>query len=88
MIKFQCDNCGKNFSVPEDQAGKKGKCPKCKTLVVVPVSEDCSSVKGRSDSEASSAVSDIDSSLFDIPERSGTAEELVSQQDMPDKDDE
>ena len=36
MIKFQCDNCGKKFSAPENRAGKKGTCPKCKNVVVIP----------------------------------------------------
>jgi hypothetical protein len=36
MIKFCCENCGQKISVPEIHAGKKGKCPKCKSIVVVP----------------------------------------------------
>jgi len=36
MIKFCCENCGQKISVPEIHAGKKGKCPKCKNIVVVP----------------------------------------------------
>jgi len=36
MIKFHCKNCGQKISVPETHTGKKGKCPKCKSIVVVP----------------------------------------------------
>jgi len=36
MIKFSCKNCGQRIKVPDEHAGKKGKCPKCKTVVVVP----------------------------------------------------
>ena len=36
MIKFSCKNCGQKIAVPETQAGKKGRCPKCKTILVVP----------------------------------------------------
>jgi DNA-directed RNA polymerase subunit RPC12/RpoP len=36
IVDFHCDNCGQKISVPEGQAGKKGKCPKCDHLVVVP----------------------------------------------------
>ena len=36
MIKFHCKNCGQKINVPEIHAGKKGKCPKCKSIVVVP----------------------------------------------------
>ena len=40
MIKFHCKNCDQKFSVPEIHAGKKGKCPKCKSVVVIPKTEN------------------------------------------------
>jgi len=36
VIKFHCKNCGQKISVPKIHAGKKGKCPKCKSIIVVP----------------------------------------------------
>jgi DNA-directed RNA polymerase subunit RPC12/RpoP len=36
MIKFSCENCAQKISVPEIHAGKKGRCPKCGEIVVVP----------------------------------------------------
>jgi DNA-directed RNA polymerase subunit RPC12/RpoP len=36
MIKFDCKNCGHKIGVPQIHAGKEGKCPKCKNVVVVP----------------------------------------------------
>jgi DNA-directed RNA polymerase subunit RPC12/RpoP len=36
VIKFRCKNCGQKISVPKIHAGKKGKCPKCKSIIVVP----------------------------------------------------
>lgn len=36
MIKFRCKNCGQKIAVPEIHAGKKGKCPRCKNIVVIP----------------------------------------------------
>ncbi len=47
MIRFNCKNCGQKISVPEVHAGKKGKCPKCKTIVVVPEINDDISLKPR-----------------------------------------
>ncbi|MCE5325188.1 MAG: MotA/TolQ/ExbB proton channel family protein [Planctomycetaceae bacterium] len=35
-IEFKCNACGKGLRVPADRAGKKGLCPKCKGVVVVP----------------------------------------------------
>jgi len=36
VITFRCDKCGQRFKVPEIQAGKKGRCPKCKSTLAVP----------------------------------------------------
>jgi DNA-directed RNA polymerase subunit M/transcription elongation factor TFIIS len=35
-IKFRCENCGQKFSVHKNNAGKKGRCHKCKNIIVVP----------------------------------------------------
>lgn len=39
MIKFTC-KCGKQIKVDDKFAGKKGKCPRCKEAVIVPVEND------------------------------------------------
>lgn len=36
MIKFTCDNCGHKLGVRGEQAGKRGRCPKCQRLITVP----------------------------------------------------
>ena len=36
MIKFACTKCGQHINVDDKFAGKKGKCPKCSGIVVVP----------------------------------------------------
>ncbi len=36
MITFNCDNCGKTFSVADDLAGRKGKCKGCGKSLLVP----------------------------------------------------
>jgi len=38
MITFCCKNCNQKISVAETLAGRKGKCPKCKQLLIVPES--------------------------------------------------
>lgn len=40
MITFSCPNCGKRFSVPDDAAGKAGKCKACDARVQVPAKQD------------------------------------------------
>lgn len=39
MIQFKCSNCGKQLRAKDDAAGKKGKCPQCGVIVVVPGGE-------------------------------------------------
>jgi tetratricopeptide (TPR) repeat protein len=36
-ISFQCASCGKSFQVGQELAGKKAKCSKCGTIIVVPL---------------------------------------------------
>jgi hypothetical protein len=38
MITFTCGNCNQSLTVPDDSAGKKGKCPQCGNLVEIPTS--------------------------------------------------
>src|SRR5947209_8473081 len=41
MIKFTCEQCGKdNITAPDAAAGKKGKCPACKKVVQIPALDD------------------------------------------------
>jgi len=44
IIKFHCKNCGQRFSVSQIHAGKKGKCPKCKNIIVIPKIQTTSSI--------------------------------------------
>jgi predicted RNA-binding Zn-ribbon protein involved in translation (DUF1610 family) len=39
-IEFVCDNCGQQMQVPNEKAGKSGKCPACGEHITVPSSED------------------------------------------------
>ena len=36
MIQLTCGGCRKTLSVADEMAGKRGKCPKCKTTLIVP----------------------------------------------------
>ena len=44
IIKFHCKNCGQKIRVPQIHAGKKGKCPKCKNIIIIPKAQTSSSV--------------------------------------------
>jgi hypothetical protein len=39
MIRFDCSACGKKLTVPDDRAGKLGKCPTCKETFRIPSGE-------------------------------------------------
>ena len=36
MISFNCEKCGQKVSAPDAHAGKKGKCPRCKSIMLIP----------------------------------------------------
>jgi DNA-directed RNA polymerase subunit RPC12/RpoP len=36
MINFNCKNCGQKLKVPDQNAGKKAKCPKCNNPLLIP----------------------------------------------------
>ena len=36
MIRFSCPGCEKTLNVPDEKAGKTGKCPQCLTAFVIP----------------------------------------------------
>lgn len=82
MIKFQCNNCGKKFSAPEIHAGKKGMCPKCKSVVVVPQIQKTGSVpkqKDSSDSQTGPRYSTYDLTLLEVPEAGEAQEQSVDE---------
>jgi ribosomal protein S27E len=36
MIAFACSGCARRYEVADDKAGKSTRCPKCKTVLIVP----------------------------------------------------
>jgi phage FluMu protein Com len=79
MIKFNCKKCGQKLSVPETRAGKKGKCPRCKNIIVVPAIQTSDNSTNQMDSgacEDSSKSSSYDSALLDIRKKD-KVQELV-----------
>jgi len=36
MIRFSCEHCGHKIGVPDKHSGKRGKCPECGAVVVMP----------------------------------------------------
>jgi ubiquitin-protein ligase len=49
MITFSCPNCGKRFSVPDEAAGKAGKCKSCDARVQVPKKEPVGTKESEAD---------------------------------------
>jgi len=42
-IEFNCQGCGTFIRTPDNSAGKKGKCPKCQTIVQIPAAAPAAS---------------------------------------------
>ena len=84
MIKFRCENCGRRFAVPEADAGKKGKCPRCKGLLVVPKVQTTGPTKGQSrstDGEAGVAEPAKELTLLAIPKKGDTQDDTSGKTD-------
>jgi len=87
-IKFRCENCGQKFSVPQIHAGKKGKCPKCKNIIVIPKVQTTSSVTEQTNAgapETSSKSSVDDSALLVTPQKDKIQDLPLSQPDISEK---
>lgn len=81
IIKFSCENCGQKFSVHKNNAGKKGKCPKCKNIIVIPKVQIQSPLTRQGDLEDSkinSKYSAYDLSLLAIPQKDKTQDLSLS----------
>ena len=88
IIKFHCKNCGRKFSAPQIHAGKKGKCPKCKNIIVIPKIQTTSSITEQTNAEApevSSKSSAYDLALLDIPQKDKIQDLPLSQPDISEK---
>ncbi len=75
IIKFRCENCGQKFSVHRNSAGKKGRCPKCKEIIVIPKVQTQSPLINQTNNgvdEVSSKSSSYDPGLLDMPQKDKT----------------
>jgi DNA-directed RNA polymerase subunit RPC12/RpoP len=80
VIEFVCNKCGKKISVHEKHAGKKGKCPKCRNVLIVPKLQNSSCSPEQSvpkDKQQGSKYTDYDLSLLDVPQKDGTSNEAT-----------
>lgn len=86
MIQFRCKYCGQKISVPEIHAGKKGKCPKCNNVVVIPEAKGVGQPAGQSDSAKSQISSKhTDLTFLDVPPKEEVLSQPTRQDSMPDE---
>jgi DNA-directed RNA polymerase subunit RPC12/RpoP len=82
VIKFRCKKCGQKIGVPEIHVGKKGKCPNCENIIIVPSVESAAMAVPESisnDSKLTSKGADLKLTFLDIPQ------EQKAQPSTPDK---
>jgi hypothetical protein len=87
MIRFCCEHCGHKISVKDKHAGKRGKCPKCKSILTVPKPQVNGAGPGQSDldeSTISSKASAHDLTLLDVP-RETKDQSQPAEQPVPDE---
>jgi DNA-directed RNA polymerase subunit RPC12/RpoP len=72
IIKFRCENCGQKFSVHKNNTGKKGRCPKCKNIIIIPKAQIQSPAENQIDQgvkEVSSNGPTYDLALLTTPQK-------------------
>lgn len=77
MISFHCENCGQKFNVSENRAGKSGRCPKCKSAVIIPDAKKSDlplQQYSSNESQDGPKYSDFDLTLLEMP-KIGEAQE-------------
>lgn len=85
MIRFSCKHCGQKILVSEIHVGKKGKCPKCKNIVVIPKVEDTKPAASQikpGDSKITQQTSTLDPFISDVPPKEKTAEETSADDEV------
>jgi hypothetical protein len=88
ILKFHCEYCGQKFSVHKNLAGKKGKCPKCKNIIVIPKARTQSSTANKIDQatdEVGSKSSSYDSDLLATPQKDKTQELRSIRSETPER---
>ena len=88
IIKFHCKNCGQKIRVPQIHAGKKGKCPKCKNIIVVPkvqtagtLTEQSNAAEEKTNTKSSPYVL----TLLDVPEKDKIQDQPIPLSSVPEK---
>ena len=76
MIKFPCPRCGATISAPDELAGRKGKCPRCREITTVPSTSPQASPPARKPrpADAEPAVAEPEEAVAaeeDLPRRTG-----------------
>ncbi len=88
MIKFSCKKCGQRLGVPETRAGKKGKCPRCKVILVVPQIQTTGSATNQTNSviaELDTKISADKAILQEAIEKDQIQDGLLDLSDVPEK---
>lgn len=72
MIHLQCEHCGRKLKVSDTRAGKTGRCPRCKSAVVVPAVETSLNAGPAHPEEGVTRPTDPvrDGAFLDLPEAS------------------
>jgi len=88
IIKFHCKNCGQKIRVPQIHAGKKGKCPKCKNIIVVPKVQTAGTLTEQSNAEeakTNTKSSPYVLTLLDVPEKDKIQDQPIRLSSVPEK---
>jgi DNA-directed RNA polymerase subunit RPC12/RpoP len=74
-IQFECSACGKKIKAPDENVGKKARCPYCKSVIVVP--------EGVYDAEEVAAPGTAEPESYGLKETPGPAPSPVREDRQP-----
>jgi DNA-directed RNA polymerase subunit RPC12/RpoP len=77
MISFKCKNCGRKIKAQDSAAGKKGRCPQCKQIVVIPLPKNAALIENNLDIKPESPQKEFPGSQAERPRRT-FADEFAS----------
>jgi len=69
-MEFHCTYCGRKLTVPDSQAGKKGRCPQCKEALTIP------------NASAEPQNEPLDRQLLDLPEPTESDQSEIAYADL------
>ncbi len=82
-MRFHCESCGKEIRVPGAYAGKKGRCPACSIVLIVPTPRAQTDPSKAAEGAPKNPLGDL--TFLDVPEANKTEDQPTPEPDHSDE---